>query len=66
MAISQNLQINAEEGIEKKEPSNTVDGKVNWCIHYGKEYGGFLKTENRADMIQQSHSWVYIQKKWKL
>ena len=29
--------------MEKKEPSYTVDGNVNWYSHYGKEYRGFLK-----------------------
>ena len=31
------------EGMEKKEPSYTVDGNVNWCNHCGKQYGGFSK-----------------------
>ena len=29
-------KINAGEGVEKKEPSYTVGGNVNWCSHYGK------------------------------
>ena len=29
--------------MEKREPSYTVDENVNWCSHYGKQYGGFLK-----------------------
>ena len=39
---SQNGQqiINAGEGVEKKVPSSTVGGAVNWCNHYGKQYGG--------------------------
>ena len=38
------LQItNAREGVEKREPSYTVGGNVNWCSHYGKQYGGSLK-----------------------
>ena len=37
MAITKNLQtINAGEGVEKKEPSYTTDGNVNWCNHYGE------------------------------
>ena len=44
MIISQNLQIiNAEEGMEKREPSYTVGGKVNWCNHYGGQYEVSLK-----------------------
>ena len=38
------LQIaNAGEGEEKREPSYSVGGNVNWCSHYGKHYGVFLK-----------------------
>ena len=34
------LQIkSAGEGVEKKEPSYTAGGNVNWYIHYGKQYG---------------------------
>ena len=29
--------------MEKKKPSYTVGGNVNWCSHYGKQYGGSLK-----------------------
>ena len=35
--------INVGEGVEKKDPSYTVDGNVNWDNHYGKQYGGYLK-----------------------
>ena len=42
--IKKNLQItNAGEGMEKREPSYTVRGNVNWCGHYGKQYGGSSK-----------------------
>ena len=38
--IIKNLQtINAEEGTEIRELSYTVGGNVNWCNHYGKQYG---------------------------
>ena len=30
-------------GVEKREPSYTVDGNVNWYRHYGEQYGGSLK-----------------------
>ena len=44
MAIIKNLQtINAGEGVEKREPSCTVGGNVNWHSHYGEQYGGSLK-----------------------
>ena len=31
--------------MEKREPSYTVDGNINWCNHYGKQYGGSLNNE---------------------
>ena len=41
---SKNLQtINAGEGVEKREPSYTVGGNVNWYNHYGELYGVFFK-----------------------
>ena len=44
-ASSKGLKIiNNEEGVEKKEPSYTVGGKVSWCNHYGEQYGGPLNT----------------------
>ena len=44
---SKSLQtMKAGEGVEKKEPSYTVGGNVNWCSHYGKQYGVFLKKLN--------------------
>ena len=30
--------------VEKRQPLCTVGGNVNWCNHYGKKYGGSLKT----------------------
>ena len=42
-------RITAGEGVEKREPSYTVDGNVNWYNHYGEEYGISLrKTKNRV------------------
>ena len=44
MAITEkNTNNKFGEGVEKKEPSYTVDGNVNWCNHCGKQYGGFSK-----------------------
>ena len=35
------LQItNAGGGVDKREPSYTVGGNVNWCSHYGEQCGG--------------------------
>ena len=28
-----------DEDVEKREPSCAVCGVVNWCSHYGKQYG---------------------------
>ena len=41
---SRNLQTtNAGEGVDKREPSCTVGGNVNWYSHYGEQCGGSLK-----------------------
>ena len=29
--------------MEKREPSYTVGGDVDWCSHYGEQYGDSLK-----------------------
>ena len=29
--------------MEKREPSYTVGGNVNWCSHYGEQFGGSSK-----------------------
>ena len=48
MAIIKRSTItNAEESVEKKEPSHTAGGNVNWWTttrHYGHEYGGSTKS----------------------
>ena len=39
------LIINAGEGVEKKEPSSSVGGNINWYSHYGGQYiWRFLRT----------------------
>jgi len=35
--------VNTGEGVERREPSYTVDGNVNWYSRYGEQYGGSLK-----------------------
>ena len=41
--------INDGESVERREPSNTIDGNVNWYSHYGEQYRGSLnKTKRRA------------------
>ena len=40
---SKSLQtIKAKQGVEERE-TYTVGGSVNWCNHYGEEYGDSLK-----------------------
>ena len=40
-----------------------VGGNVNWCSHYGKQYGGASKNQKyNYHMIQQSHFWVNIRR----
>ena len=35
--------INAGEGVDRREPSFTVGGSVNWYSHYGEQHEGILK-----------------------
>ena len=58
--------INAGEVVEKREPSYTDGGNVNWYTHYEEQYGDSLihmETENPYPKILQSHSWTYIRRK---
>ena len=42
---SKRIQItNVGKDVEKRDPSHTVGGNVNWCGHCGKQYGSFSKT----------------------
>ena len=34
---------NAGLSVEKEELSYSVGGNVNWCSHYGEQYGSSLK-----------------------
>ena len=34
------------ENVEKREPSCTLGGNVNWYSHYAKQYGGCQKVKN--------------------
>ena len=58
--------INAGEVVEKREPSYTDGGNVNWYTHYEEQYGDSLihmETENPYRKILQSHSWTCIRRK---
>ena len=48
---SNNLQIiTTGEGVDKREPSFTVGGTVNWYNHHREQYEGSVKTQNRTTM----------------
>ena len=40
--------------MERKEPSYTVGGNVNWYSHRGEQYEGSLKTKTRATISSKS------------
>ena len=49
MAIIENSTSNkCWRGCEKREPSHTVGGNVNWYNHYGEQHGGSKKTKYRT------------------
>ena len=67
MAIINSQITNAGEDAEKRKPSYTVSGNVNWYNHYGKQYG--CTSENslqKYHMTQESHSQAYIWTKFSL
>ena len=37
--------INARQSVERRGPSYTAGGNVNWCSHYGEQYEGSLKNK---------------------
>ena len=39
MAIIKKSTINVREGVERREPSYTIDGNISWYSHYGKWHG---------------------------
>ena len=36
---------------------------VSWCSYYEKQYGGSSEKKSTYHIIQQLHSWAYIQTK---
>ena len=48
--------------MEKKEPLCSVDGNVNWCSHYGKQYGCSSKMKNRTALWSSNPISEYISK----
>ena len=43
MARIKSHKVSASKDVEKRELLCTVGGNINWCSHYGKQYGGFPK-----------------------
>ena len=41
--IKMSTKTNSSKNMEKREPWYTIGGIVNWCIYYGKQYGGSSK-----------------------
>ena len=60
MAAIKKSTINAEEGVEKKEPSYTVGGNENQQRHYLEQCGDSLKNwKQNCHTTQQSLCWAY-------
>ena len=56
--------INDGEGVEKRKPSYTVGGYVNWYNQYGEQSEVSLKKlKIELPYDQLSHSWTYIWRK---
>ena len=65
--IKKSRTINSGEDVERREPSYSVGGDVNWYTYDGEEYGSSLKklkVELRYDPAIQS--WAYIWRKYDL
>ena len=43
MHIIKREETSAGGDVEKREHLSTIGGHVNWCSHYGKQYGRSLK-----------------------
>ena len=41
--LSKRQEVSVAVNVEKREPFCPVGGNVNWCNHYGKQYGGSSK-----------------------
>ena len=41
---------NVSEDVEKKELLYSVGGNVNWCRHYGRQYGGSSKKKTKIEL----------------
>lgn len=60
---SNGLQIaNVGEDMQKREPESIVGNDINWCRHYGIQYGGSSKVRNRTNVWSSNSNTVYIYK----
>ena len=56
--------VSIGEDVVKRELLCAVGGNVNWCRHYGRQYGGSSKKKRKRKrnrnyhMTRQFHSWV--------
>ena len=53
------------EGVEKKEPFYTIDGNVNWCSPYEKQYGGSSKNYSTITICLYNSTSRYASKEVK-
>ena len=57
--IKKTTDKNASKNVEKRQLWHTVGGDVNWCNHYGKQYGSFSENSKwNYHVIQQFNSWI--------
>ena len=54
-------QTQAGEGVEKREPSCTVGGNVNWCSHLENSTEAPQNTKNRATMWSTNLLGIYLE-----
>ena len=62
MAVIKNVITNVGKDMEKREPSHTVGGNVNWCSHYGKQYADTSKITNRTTIWSSYPTSGYLSK----
>ena len=53
--------INAGEGVDRREPSFTVGGSVNWYSHYGEHYGGLSKAKSKTTLWSSNSTPGYVE-----
>ena len=48
LAIIKRSITNVSKDVQRREPTFTVSGIVNWCSHYGKQYEVSQNTKTRS------------------